>query len=378
MNEGSTYSKNTENDRPLVLIIGKLPPPYFGPAIATQIILNSKLKEDFELIHLDNGLNLSIQTMGKGSLRKVFMNLRIYARLVSLIRTHRPNLVLIPISQTTTGFLKDSLFIWLSSLYKNKILIQLRGSNFKNWQQQAGAPIRWYTRRTCSKADGVIVLGNNLVHLFDDYFEPNQIHVVPNGADFNVIRKEDVEDRLRLISVGNMLESKGFRDVVDAMHLVECERPGTWTMDVMGTWGSADLMDYCLNLVSENELPIRFHPSSMSDNKMEMLGASDLFIFPPREPEGHPWVIIEAMAASLPIITTDQGAISESVIHGENGFLVEPKSPEQIAERVIQLIDDPKLRQAMGTDSRRKYEASFTEAIMVGNLKDTFLRVLNQ
>jgi len=114
----------------------------------------------------------------------------------------------------------------------------------------------------------------------------------------------------------------------------------------------------------------------MSDIKMEMLGASDLFIFPPREPEGHPWVIIEAMAASLPIITTDQGAISESVIHGENGFLVEPKSPQQIAERIIQLIDDPKLCKSMGADSRRKYEASFTESVMVGKLRDAFVRVL--
>ena len=55
-----------------VLIVGKLPPPYIGPAVATNIILNSTLKEEFDLLHLNTKVNQSIDDFGKGGLGKHF------------------------------------------------------------------------------------------------------------------------------------------------------------------------------------------------------------------------------------------------------------------------------------------------------------------
>ena len=93
--------------KPKVLILGKLPPPYMGPAIATEILLKSDLKDHFELIHVNTKANDSLTTLGKWNLSKLFRNLVIYLRMIVLILKKRPQLVLIPISQTTTGFLKD-------------------------------------------------------------------------------------------------------------------------------------------------------------------------------------------------------------------------------------------------------------------------------
>ena len=42
-----------DDKRKKIIFFGKLPPPYIGPAVATRLILNSKLKDEFELIHLD-------------------------------------------------------------------------------------------------------------------------------------------------------------------------------------------------------------------------------------------------------------------------------------------------------------------------------------
>ena len=49
--------------KPKVLILGKLPPPYIGPAVAAKIILNSKLKDSFKLIHLDTSDHRDISTL---------------------------------------------------------------------------------------------------------------------------------------------------------------------------------------------------------------------------------------------------------------------------------------------------------------------------
>ena len=86
--------------------------------------------------------------------------------------------------------------------------------------------------------------------------------------------------------------------------------------------------------------------------------------------EGHPWVIVEAMASGLPIITTDQGCIKESVIDGENGYIVPKRKVEVLAERTIHLIKNPELREKMGSRSRELYEANFTKEHFVQRMMD--------
>jgi glycosyltransferase involved in cell wall biosynthesis len=116
------------------------------------------------------------------------------------------------------------------------------------------------------------------------------------------------------------------------------------------------------------------HPIS----KFDLLSDADIFLFPPREPEGHPWVIIEAMAASLPIISTDQGAIIESVIDGSNGFIVPPFQPDIIADKIKLLVSDPILRKKMGAESLNYYKKEFTEERMVEKLTNIFNTVINK
>ena len=59
------------------------------------------------------------------------------------------------------------------------------------------------------------------------------------------------------------------------------------------------------------------------EDKMDVFAMSDVFVFPSYyRNEGHPWVIVEALASKLPIISTNHAAISESVIDSFNGFLV--------------------------------------------------------
>ena len=110
------------------------------------------------------------------------------------------------------------------------------------------------------------------------------------------------------------------------------------------------------------------------NEKFKALGKANVFVFPPNAPEGHPWVIVEAMAAALPIISTNQGAIIESVIDGENGFIVPSQSPNDLASAIKKLILDKELREKMGAMSKTLYEQKFTEGKMVAN----FTHVFNQ
>ena len=82
------------------------------------------------------------------------------------------------------------------------------------------------------------------------------------------------------------------------------------------------------------------------------------------------------MAAGLPIISTDKGAIIESVINGYNGYIVKPKSPKQITKKIIKLINDKNLLSHMSSNSLNIYNKKFTEQRLVDNFSSVFDKVL--
>lgn len=82
------------------------------------------------------------------------------------------------------------------------------------------------------------------------------------------------------------------------------------------------------------------------------------------------------MAAALSVIVTDHAAITQSVKHGINGFIVKKKDPVQLAEAILKLVSDQNLRSRMGKESRRLYEEGFTEDRMVGRLGSAIRQTL--
>jgi glycosyltransferase involved in cell wall biosynthesis len=72
--------------------------------------------------------------------------------------------------------------------------------------------------------------------------------------------------------------------------------------------------------------------------------------------EGFGNVTIEAMACGKPVIGTRSGGTSDIVVDGKTGYLVEPKSPADMAKKIIHLIKEPSLRADMGRESRDRTE----------------------
>lgn len=81
-----------------------------------------------------------------------------------------------------------------------------------------------------------------------------------------------------------------------------------------------------------------------------LMGAFDLLALT-SESEGHPLVVLEAMAGGLPIVATRVGGISETVQHGVNGFIAPVRGVQEIATALQTLVNDPELRARMGEAS---------------------------
>ena len=358
---------------PQIIFLGPVPPPYMGPSVATQVILNSKLKDEFELIHLDTSDHRDLNTLGAIDFRNIFLALKHYAILLWLIITRWPAMVYIPVSQTTVGYLRDSGFILISKLFGRKVVCHLRGGNFRNWYDSASSITRFLVRTVHSLVDCQIVLGECLRSLFKDIVADEKIFVVPNGADYRMPVLEKTGKDIKVLFLANFIKTKGVRDVLHSVPDVYAEH-GNVVFVFAGSWQDTAVRDEFESfLKAHGNLPVKLVGPVTGDRKKQLLASADIFVFPSYyPPEGHPWVIVEAMATGLPVISTDQGAIKESVIDGRNGFIIEKQSPRQVAEKIKFLIENPELRIQMGKESRRLYLENFTEEKMVERMTRAF------
>jgi len=83
----------------------------------------------------------------------------------------------------------------------------------------------------------------------------------------------------------------------------------------------------------------------------ELLNIADIFVLPSLW-EGMPNVMLEAMAAGLPVIVTSAGGVREIVQSGNNGIVVEPKNPRALADAIAKLWENPKLRSQLAQKAK--------------------------
>jgi glycosyltransferase involved in cell wall biosynthesis len=84
---------------------------------------------------------------------------------------------------------------------------------------------------------------------------------------------------------------------------------------------------------------------------------------------------LEAMACSTPVVGSQVGGIKTSVADGETGYLVPPRDPEALAERVLRLLSDPALQFRVGHAARRRIEEHYTWEHVATLAADTFSEV---
>ena len=90
-----------------------------------------------------------------------------------------------------------------------------------------------------------------------------------------------------------------------------------------------------------------------------LMATWDIFVHPSLD-EGLPIAVIEAMAAGLPVVATAVGGTPELVDHGRTGWLVPPKDPEALANRLRMLLLNPERRRSMGASGRARVSESFS------------------
>lgn len=367
-----------------LLFIGALPPPYHGVTVFNEALLNSKISDVYRVYHLDTSDKRNLDNLGRVDLENVYLALRNFWGLIKLCTRKKPGLVYLPIAQNI-AYLRDGMFIVVARfLSKGKIIIHLHGSYFKEYYNNTNWFMKQFVDFTMKRVDMAIVLGNCLKYIFDGWVE--DVQVVPNGTSFNPKLGDKFKGNKNTLTISylsNLSKSKGVLDTIKAAKIVVDKYPNV-RFKFAGPWAiqEKETKKCAFKFIRENhfEDKIEFVGRVLSDRKEKFLVDTDIFIFPSwYKYEGHPIVIIEAMAAGCPVISTkDVGAIHETVVDGKTGILVEKKNPKAIAEAVMKLIENPELRIKMGRAGRKRYEQYYTQEKNIENMIRVFEQTLKR
>lgn len=112
-------------------------------------------------------------------------------------------------------------------------------------------------------------------------------------------------------------------------------------------------------------------------NAEQYLSGFDIFILSSQS-EGFPNVLLEAMAAGLPCISTKVGGVMEIIEHQKTGILVDPFSPAQIADAIHSLLKSEVLRNKMGDSAKKFVTEKYSMQQMTSNMISTFENLINQ
>lgn len=193
------------------------------------------------------------------------------------------------------------------------------------------------------------------------------IRVIPEGVDlarFDTIRADrgrlpGVPGDIRLGIVGSITERKGQDRVLAVFEQALAAHPELRLFIVGDATSSAEDAAYLASL------PLCDHPRvhflGQQADVPAIMKALDILLVPSRQ-EGMGLVIVEAMAARLPVIGARAGGIPEVVVDGETGLLFQGDSPEDLLRCLRLLADDAGLRRRMGQAGRTRVEAHYDRA----------------
>ena len=346
--------------RPPLIVVGPVPPPLHGVTVSTTLVLgNATLRERFDVRHLDTSDHRSGGNIARWDVMNVVLALSAAGRLALMLRSGPRGIVYLPLSQGTAGLLRDSLLVWIATLRGWAVAGHLRGGEFHLFFAGLPRPLARIFRATLRQVASIGAMGASLRPIFDGLVDPDRVAVVPNGTP-DPGPPNGVRDGNVVLYLSNLRRRKGVVEAMQAATIVLEQRPAARFV-FAGPWEDEALRRRLEAMAAPYGDRVRFPGKVDAAGKNELLASAGVLLFPPVEPEGHPRVVLEGIAAGLPVVATDRGAIAETVVDGECGFVLDRPDPPRLAARIVELLDDPQLRERMGAAARERFVDEFSQ-----------------
>ena len=361
-----------------LLFLSPLPPPTGGIPTWTLGVLAGPLGERYEMQVVNTSPSQKTTVHQHSRLRadRVFDALRILGRLVVALVRFRPHVVHIN-TPYFWAFFRDGLAVWLATAFGARTVLHFRGGDFPEFVEAAAPWLQRGIDATLRRCTRLIALTRHTERFLVDRIGAKQVRYVPNFIRFQDVgpladRQGRTDERaLEVVFVGWILEGKGVRELLQAARALPNLR-----FTLVGPVQPEFVEDIRSELEAEAQ-HVELLPALPRDEVMALYRRADLFVLPTHR-EGFPNVVLEAMAAGLPIVSTPVGAIPEAVRDGEEGLLVPVRDGEALAAALGRLAEDRMLRLSMGARARERVESRFSLEAVSADLDRVYAECLGQ
>jgi len=237
------------------------------------------------------------------------------------------------------------------------------GFSFSYW---AGRPIG---NRYMNKLDARIAVSSAARHFISTYF-PGDYRIIPNGVDVQFYASakpfpEYNDGKINILFVGRLEPRKGAMYLMEAYAKLKPKHPELRLI----LCSVGPLLGRLRRFVRQNRLEDVLFAGRVSDaDKARFYKTAHIFCAPSTGQESFGIVLLEAMAAGLPVVASDIHGYKRVVQRNVTGLLVEPKDPDAIAGALERLLCEPALRERLGQAGARRapeYDWSHVAAQLV-------------
>lgn len=201
-----------------------------------------------------------------------------------------------------------------------------------------------------------------------------EVKVIPNFVDADAFSPEECDavetgcdECGGIIHVSNFRPVKRVYDLVYAMAIVVKEKPKAH-LTLVGDGPDRHGVE---TLISSLKLQRNVTMTGFRSDIPNLMRCADIGILC-SETESAPLTLLEGMSTGLPMVSTKVGGVHEIIDDGENGLLVPPKHPEELAQAILRLYGDKKLRNKLGKKARETILERYTAEKVVNQYIETF------
>ncbi len=214
------------------------------------------------------------------------------------------------------------------------------------------------------------------VHVVHNGLDPSPFQGPVDGAREHLLEVTGLpEDATILVYVAHVRPLKGQDYCIRALARLAQDRPSA-RLVLIGALRDRGYLGLLQELIDHLDLGGHVTMLGYREDVPLLLRGGDIYMHS-SDSEAHPRVVLEAMAAGLPVVAFDVGGIGETILDGETGYLVPPGDTEGLAGRALELARDPSLRRRFGALGRRRVELDFSPertAEGVGRIIERVLR----
>ncbi|PSQ87726.1 MAG: hypothetical protein BRD42_01180 [Bacteroidetes bacterium QS_3_64_15] len=380
----STESTNSIASSPRILFFAKFPPPHTGMTIATDTFANL-LREEIDIDRIDT----SFGRIRPDEIDREWVKYHIffagqlvkdYAVLRRRLQQSDYDTFYFVASPSVLGHWRNRVALEIARPYVSRVVAHVHNGNFAQVFEQTGTSRS--ARRMSDLVDTFVFTSRLLSNRTEGYISASKRTVAPNTIDKQVrcseatvnakIKERSREHSLRVLHLSNMIETKGYRDVAEAVEQFNIDG-GEATVDFVGDWPSSQARGRFMGQLSQyshaDAMQVHGRITDRERLRHMMLGA-DVFVLPTYYPnEAQPISIIEMLNAGTPVVATEHAAIPEYVFDDENGYLVGKQSPSQI-KRALDALSDRSNWEEKARAARWTYREMFSpEAVQEAMLR---------